>query len=154
MDITCKTIQLSTWCEYLVFAFLLYEYFFSLFLFNSYNFPSFSLYCCCYNANIPNVGYLHFWSFAFINLPIKASILFFSMLCYSILWRWTRLLVRVFPGRPAMPIYWAFGYHLCRWGYKTSNSTWELLQNMRNSGIPQVMFPKKTKKTTQTKTKL
>lgn len=40
-------------------------------------------------------------------------------------------------GRPAMPIYWAFGYHLCRWGYKTSNSTWELLQNMRNSGIPQ-----------------
>ncbi|XP_033822544.1 lysosomal alpha-glucosidase [Periophthalmus magnuspinnatus] len=40
-------------------------------------------------------------------------------------------------GRPAMPIYWALGYHLCRWGYKTSNTTWEVVKNMRNYGIPQ-----------------
>ncbi|KAM9770100.1 lysosomal alpha-glucosidase [Menidia menidia] len=40
-------------------------------------------------------------------------------------------------GYPAMPIYWALGYHLCRWGYKTSNSTWEVVKSMRNNGIPQ-----------------
>ncbi|CAN9510595.1 unnamed protein product [Ophioblennius macclurei] len=40
-------------------------------------------------------------------------------------------------GRPAMPIYWALGYHLCRWGYNTSNSTWEVVKSLRNSGIPQ-----------------
>uniref|UniRef100_A0A668VVW0 P-type domain-containing protein n=1 Tax=Oreochromis aureus TaxID=47969 RepID=A0A668VVW0_OREAU len=41
-------------------------------------------------------------------------------------------------GYPAMPIYWALGYHLCRWGYDTSNSTWEVVKSMRNYGIPQV----------------
>uniref|UniRef100_A0A8C5HSV2 Lysosomal alpha-glucosidase-like n=1 Tax=Gouania willdenowi TaxID=441366 RepID=A0A8C5HSV2_GOUWI len=40
-------------------------------------------------------------------------------------------------GHPAMPIYWALGYHLCRWGYKSSNSTWEIVKSLRNSGIPQ-----------------
>ncbi|XP_056135894.1 lysosomal alpha-glucosidase isoform X2 [Lampris incognitus] len=40
-------------------------------------------------------------------------------------------------GYPAMPIYWALGYHLCRWGYKTSNATWDTVRNMRNYGIPQ-----------------
>ncbi|XP_041838799.1 lysosomal alpha-glucosidase [Melanotaenia boesemani] len=40
-------------------------------------------------------------------------------------------------GYPAMPIYWALGYHLCRWGYGTSNSTWEVVKNLRNYGIPQ-----------------
>lgn len=40
-------------------------------------------------------------------------------------------------GRPAMPIYWALGYHLCRWGYQTSNTTWEVVKSMRNYGIPQ-----------------
>lgn len=37
-----------------------------------------------------------------------------------------------------MPIYWALGYHLCRWGYNTSDSAWEVVKNMRNYGIPQV----------------
>ncbi|XP_047435014.1 lysosomal alpha-glucosidase isoform X1 [Mugil cephalus] len=40
-------------------------------------------------------------------------------------------------GYPAMPIYWALGYHLCRWGYNTSNSTWEVVKSMRNYSIPQ-----------------
>uniref|UniRef100_A0A3P9HJ83 Si:ch73-12o23.1 n=1 Tax=Oryzias latipes TaxID=8090 RepID=A0A3P9HJ83_ORYLA len=40
-------------------------------------------------------------------------------------------------GNPAMPIYWALGYHLCRWGYNSSNSTWEVVKNLRNYGIPQ-----------------
>ncbi|XP_077461287.1 lysosomal alpha-glucosidase [Stigmatopora argus] len=40
-------------------------------------------------------------------------------------------------GHPAMPIYWALGYHLCRWGSKSSNSTWDLVKRMRNDGIPQ-----------------
>lgn len=40
-------------------------------------------------------------------------------------------------GYPAMPIYWALGYHLCRWGYGTSNATWDVVKKMRNYGIPQ-----------------
>uniref|UniRef100_A0A8C2WRX5 Alpha glucosidase 2 n=1 Tax=Cyclopterus lumpus TaxID=8103 RepID=A0A8C2WRX5_CYCLU len=40
-------------------------------------------------------------------------------------------------GNPSMPIYWALGYHLCRWGYNTSNSTWEVVKRLRNYGIPQ-----------------
>ncbi|XP_030278092.1 lysosomal alpha-glucosidase [Sparus aurata] len=40
-------------------------------------------------------------------------------------------------GYPAMPIYWALGYHLCRWGYNSSDSTWETVKSMRNYGIPQ-----------------
>ncbi|XP_076839543.1 lysosomal alpha-glucosidase [Brachyhypopomus gauderio] len=40
-------------------------------------------------------------------------------------------------GRPAMPVYWALGYHLCRWGYDSSNKTWEVVKEMRNYGIPQ-----------------
>uniref|UniRef100_A0A8P4K6Y5 Alpha glucosidase 2 n=1 Tax=Dicentrarchus labrax TaxID=13489 RepID=A0A8P4K6Y5_DICLA len=40
-------------------------------------------------------------------------------------------------GYPAMPIYWALGYHLCRWGYNTSDSTWEIVKSMRNYKIPQ-----------------
>lgn len=37
-----------------------------------------------------------------------------------------------------MPIYWALGYHLCRWGYGDNNSTWEIVKHIRNYGIPQV----------------
>lgn len=44
-------------------------------------------------------------------------------------------------GKPAMPIYWALGYHLCRWGYKSSNKTWDVVKEMRNYGIPQVPWP-------------
>ncbi|XP_053333226.1 lysosomal alpha-glucosidase [Clarias gariepinus] len=40
-------------------------------------------------------------------------------------------------GRPAMPVYWALGYHLCRWGYGSSNKTWDVVREMRNYGIPQ-----------------
>ena len=37
-----------------------------------------------------------------------------------------------------MPVYWALGYHLCRWGYASSNATWDVVKSMRNYGIPQV----------------
>uniref|UniRef100_A0A674D8I7 Alpha glucosidase 2 n=1 Tax=Salmo trutta TaxID=8032 RepID=A0A674D8I7_SALTR len=40
-------------------------------------------------------------------------------------------------GYPTMPVYWALGYHLCRWGYGSSNATWDVVKNMRNYGIPQ-----------------
>ncbi|KAI4903325.1 hypothetical protein NFI96_015943 [Prochilodus magdalenae] len=40
-------------------------------------------------------------------------------------------------GKPAMPPYWALGYHLCRWGYDSSNNTWDVVRGMRNYGIPQ-----------------
>lgn len=42
-------------------------------------------------------------------------------------------------GKPAMPTYWALGYHLCRWGYDSSNKTWDVVREMRNYGIPQVL---------------
>lgn len=45
---------------------------------------------------------------------------------------------RVPTGHPAMPVYWALGYHLCRWGYGDNNSTWEIVKQIRNYGIPQV----------------
>lgn len=50
----------------------------------------------------------------------------------------------VFTGYPAMPIYWALGYHLCRWGYNTSDSVLEVVKSMRNYGIPQVKLTQQT----------
>lgn len=52
--------------------------------------------------------------------------------------------LHVFTGYPAMPIYWALGYHLCRWGYNTSNSTWDVVKSLRNYGIPQVKLTQQT----------
>uniref|UniRef100_A0A803TI31 P-type domain-containing protein n=1 Tax=Anolis carolinensis TaxID=28377 RepID=A0A803TI31_ANOCA len=40
-------------------------------------------------------------------------------------------------GFPAMPPYWGLGFHLCRWGYGSSNETWETVKAMRNFQIPQ-----------------
>lgn len=41
-------------------------------------------------------------------------------------------------GFPAMPPLWALGFHLCRWGYGSSNETWQTVRAMRNFQIPQV----------------
>lgn len=41
-------------------------------------------------------------------------------------------------GFPAMPPLWALGFHLCRWGYGSSNETWQTVRAMRNYQIPQV----------------
>nr|XP_008162912.2 lysosomal alpha-glucosidase-like isoform X1 [Chrysemys picta bellii] len=40
-------------------------------------------------------------------------------------------------GFPAMPPFWGLGFHLCRWGYGTSNATWQIVKAMRNYQIPQ-----------------
>ncbi|XP_040976019.1 lysosomal alpha-glucosidase-like isoform X6 [Aquila chrysaetos chrysaetos] len=40
-------------------------------------------------------------------------------------------------GFPAMPPLWALGFHLCRWGYRSSNETWQTVRAMRNYQIPQ-----------------
>uniref|UniRef100_A0A3B3SMS2 Alpha glucosidase 2 n=1 Tax=Paramormyrops kingsleyae TaxID=1676925 RepID=A0A3B3SMS2_9TELE len=40
-------------------------------------------------------------------------------------------------GLPAMPPFWALGYHLCRWGYNSSDNTWNAVKTMRKYGIPQ-----------------
>ncbi|CAL9693366.1 unnamed protein product [Knipowitschia caucasica] len=39
-------------------------------------------------------------------------------------------------GYPMMPPYWALGFHLCRWGYKTSNATRKVAQRMRDANFP------------------
>uniref|UniRef100_A0A8B9QGR7 P-type domain-containing protein n=1 Tax=Apteryx owenii TaxID=8824 RepID=A0A8B9QGR7_APTOW len=40
-------------------------------------------------------------------------------------------------GFPAMPPLWGLGFHLCRWGYGSSNETWQTVKAMRNYQIPQ-----------------
>lgn len=37
-----------------------------------------------------------------------------------------------------MPPYWAFGFHLCRWGYNSSAMTREAVEKTRAAGIPLV----------------
>lgn len=39
-------------------------------------------------------------------------------------------------GYPMMPPYWALGFHLCRWGYTTSNTTRRVVQHMHDAKFP------------------
>uniref|UniRef100_A0A7N6FCY3 Lysosomal alpha-glucosidase n=1 Tax=Anabas testudineus TaxID=64144 RepID=A0A7N6FCY3_ANATE len=39
-------------------------------------------------------------------------------------------------GYPMMPPYWSLGFHLCRWGYTTTNTTWNVAQRMHNANFP------------------
>ena len=41
-------------------------------------------------------------------------------------------------GKPFLPPMWSLGFHLCRWGYGSSNNTSLMVQKMRAAGIPQV----------------
>uniref|UniRef100_A0A3B5BBQ6 Lysosomal alpha-glucosidase n=1 Tax=Stegastes partitus TaxID=144197 RepID=A0A3B5BBQ6_9TELE len=38
--------------------------------------------------------------------------------------------------RPMMPPYWSLGFHLCRWGYTTSNTTRRVAQRMHDANLP------------------
>ena len=42
-----------------------------------------------------------------------------------------------FIGRPFLPPYWSLGFHLCRWGYFSSERTLQVVERMREYGIPQ-----------------
>lgn len=37
-----------------------------------------------------------------------------------------------------MPPYWSLGFHLCRWGYTTTNTTRYVAQRMHDAGFPLV----------------
>ncbi|CAO1619320.1 unnamed protein product [Parajaminaea phylloscopi] len=41
-----------------------------------------------------------------------------------------------FIGKPLMVPRWAFGFHLCRWGYRTANATLAVAKKMREHDIP------------------
>uniref|UniRef100_A0A8C7QEM1 Lysosomal alpha-glucosidase n=1 Tax=Oncorhynchus mykiss TaxID=8022 RepID=A0A8C7QEM1_ONCMY len=39
-------------------------------------------------------------------------------------------------GYPMMPPYWSLGFHLCRWGYRSTNATREVVRRMHNANFP------------------
>ncbi|XP_061605366.1 lysosomal alpha-glucosidase isoform X2 [Phyllopteryx taeniolatus] len=39
-------------------------------------------------------------------------------------------------GYPMMPPYWSLGFHLCRWGYKSTNATRQVAQRMHDANFP------------------
>ncbi|XP_062388120.1 lysosomal alpha-glucosidase [Sardina pilchardus] len=39
-------------------------------------------------------------------------------------------------GYPMMPPYWALGFHLCRWGYRSTNETRSIARRMREAKFP------------------
>ena len=43
-------------------------------------------------------------------------------------------------GKPAMPPMWSLGFHLCKYGYNTSEITQSIVDRMRSASIPQVDF--------------
>ncbi|XP_072339593.1 lysosomal alpha-glucosidase [Scyliorhinus torazame] len=40
-------------------------------------------------------------------------------------------------GYPIMPPYWSLGFHLCRWGYWSTNITRQVVENMTKANMPQ-----------------
>ncbi|XP_069786190.1 lysosomal alpha-glucosidase isoform X2 [Narcine bancroftii] len=40
-------------------------------------------------------------------------------------------------GYPIMPPYWSLGFHLCRFGYKSTNVTRQVVENMTKANMPQ-----------------
>lgn len=39
-------------------------------------------------------------------------------------------------GKPAKLPFWAFGFHMCRWGWKSLENTKKVVERMREEGIP------------------
>ena len=42
-------------------------------------------------------------------------------------------------GRPAMPPYWALGYHQCRWGYKDLQEVKDVVNNFAKEEVGSVI---------------
>lgn len=42
------------------------------------------------------------------------------------------------PGFPFMPPYWGLGFHLCRWGYSSTDITRQVVANMSAARFPLV----------------
>ena len=38
-------------------------------------------------------------------------------------------------GRPAMPPYWALGFHQCRWGYQSLQSVKDVVGNFTDAKV-------------------
>lgn len=49
-----------------------------------------------------------------------------------------RVIMYLSPGYPMMPSYWSLGFHLCRWGYTTTNTTRKVAQSMHDENFPMV----------------
>lgn len=55
---------------------------------------------------------------------------------------WLRVMVMLghllLPGFPFMPPYWGLGFHLCRWGYSSTDITRQVVANMSAARFPLV----------------
>ena len=43
-------------------------------------------------------------------------------------------------GRPAMPPYWALGYHQCRWGYKDLQEVKDVVNNFAKEEVGRLLI--------------
>uniref|UniRef100_A0A673W168 Alpha glucosidase n=1 Tax=Salmo trutta TaxID=8032 RepID=A0A673W168_SALTR len=58
----------------------------------------------------------------------------------SVVRQYLQVIANVYPvlllGYPMMLPYWSLGFHLCRWGYRSTNATREVVRRMHNANFP------------------